>query len=178
MRLIAHFAVFVALLPGLAPAQAWAQGDVGSQACPSPLMEALAAAMEYAVGDVGGYSPSMIIDYWVLRRSSEIAVRDYVEEPSCRVDNTVLPKSTSVKFRLVDEDQLRKLASQTDEWTRYVRTVQVRVSDNDATVTLSVDLARVPGDGRGNQCCCAGEMILRRVSGKWVFAEWRNEVCR
>ncbi len=180
--MIARIALLIALTGATAPSS-WAQSDV--QRCSGETRQVLAAALQYAVGDVpDDYSAEridpkspVIADYGILRRNGKIYIRDSVDNPSCRVDKSVLPRSTHVTFTLVGADQLREVARPYTDGIAYVRAIEMRVSGDEAEILLGVALQLAPGDSRGLTCCCGGRMVLRRVSGKWMFEEWRSVLC-
>jgi hypothetical protein len=183
MRLIASIGMLLAL--GLCGRCSWAQDAVGSQNCTADVREALHTALQYSVADVlidytttvmDPKSPA-IPDHIVLPRAGAILVRTYLDDPRCIFDSSVLPKSANRAFVLVDDEHLLRRARRSANGVTYVRAMRVRFSDDEVIVYLGTALRLRPGDKRGLLCCCAGDMVLRRVDGTWRFIEWRNIQC-
>ena len=183
MKLIARIVLFAALA-GTAPL-ARAQGPEGLLACSGETEQALAAALQYGLGNVPvGYvtdridvkSP-VVPDYGILANNGQIYVRNYVDNPRCIINASVLPRSADVAFTIVDEDQLRELAERDGEGIAYVRALEVRFRESEVGIQLGVALRPASKNVRGVTCCCGGEMVLRRVAGEWMFVEWRYVFC-
>jgi len=105
-------------------------------------------------------------------------VSNLVRAASCTVGAAVLPSSTGVTLRLVSEAELDELARQHDARAiMYVAADSVRFGEGEAEIRLGVAIRLAPGEARAVTCCCGGEMVLRRVSGKWAFERWRNVYC-
>jgi hypothetical protein len=182
MRLNASIGTSLGLV--LCSCGSWAQED-GSQNCSAEVREALHTALQYSVADVPiDYTATsmdrkspVIPDYNVLPRDGATLVRTYLDDPKCILDSSVLPKSANRAFVLVDDEHLRRRARHSANGVTYVRAMRVRFSDDEVIVYLGTALRLPPGDKRGLLCCCAGDMVLRRVDGTWRFVEWRNIEC-
>ncbi|HZF30347.1 MAG TPA: hypothetical protein VE907_14610 [Gammaproteobacteria bacterium] len=164
----------------------WSQAG-GYQMCSAEIEEALAAALLLALGDVRNteflteridLNSPRIPDLGVLRHGNSIYVANLVRDAKCIVDGSVLPSSPDVTFTLVSEGEILELARQPEnDGATYVSAGGVRLSENEVIVNLGVSIRPAPGDKRGLTCCCGGEMVLRHVSGKWLFERWRNVLC-
>src|SRR5262245_55543182 len=93
----------------------WAQE---LQICSVEVREALSTALRYSVAEVpADHAPERmdskspaIPDYNVLPRAGPILVRIYMDDPSCMLDPSVLPRSANRAFLLVDDKQLQRRA--------------------------------------------------------------------
>jgi hypothetical protein len=183
MRLIANIGTVLALV--LCGFYSWAQDAHGSQTCSADVREALHTALQYSIADIpvdyttttlDRKSPA-IPDYNVLPHDGPILFRTYLDDPKCIIDSSVLPKSAKRAFVLVDDEHLLRRARRSANGVTYVRAMRVRFSDDELNVYLGTALRLPPGDKRSLLCCCAGDMVLRRVDGTWHFVEWRNVEC-
>jgi hypothetical protein len=183
MRRIAGIGTVAALL--LCACSSWAQDATGPQVCSAAVREALLTALRFSVADVPvDYAPERIDgrlpaipDYNILPRVGPILVRVYLDEPKCVLDTSVLPRSARRSFVLVDDEDLGRRAGERENGVTYVSANRVRLGNDEVVVWLSAALRLPPGDTRGRTCCCGGEMVLRRINGKWQFIEWRDIVC-
>jgi len=183
MKLVARIVLSSALL--LAAGASWAQSAGRPQRCSNEIREVVTAALQYGLGDVPqdyaqdriDLKSPVIPDYGILRHNGMIYIRDYLDAPECIVDESVLPRSATATFVLVDDEQIRELAQRNGEAVRYVRALEVRFLGEEAGIGLGVALRSAPGDARGLTCCCGGEMVLRRDTGRWRFVAWRNVFC-
>jgi hypothetical protein len=181
MRLIACIGTFAAVL--LCASSLWAQDAERSRICTVEVREAVRTALQYGVADVS-VAPELIDrkspaipDYNVLPTTGPILVRTYLDDPKCVLDSSALPTSANKAFVLVDDEHLLGRARDHENGVAYVSAYRVRFRENEAVVSLSTALRLPLGDKRGLACCCGGEMVLRRIDGRWVFVEWQNVMC-
>jgi hypothetical protein len=184
MKPIAIITVLLAL--ALSARSSWAQRGTAAASCSSEIQQLISVALQYGLGDVPDnwqqqqrmdFKSPLIPDYGILLKNHAIYISNYVEDANCIVGEVVLPRSSGVTFALIDEEQIRDLAQRDGNGVTYVRANGVRFGEREVRVSLGVALRPTPGDRRGLQCCCGGEMVLQRTSGKWAFKEWQHVLC-
>ena len=118
-----------------------------------------------------------LLDFALLPEDGVIYVRNFVDDPGCLVDATVLPPPGTFSFRLVTDSEIERRADEKGSAFHFVRVWSVLVDPQRALVGVHATLRSPSTGSRTTICCCGGRMRLRMQADIWVFEEWQDVFC-